>query len=98
MNNELLNFVQEIINSKPEFSELDPETKEELTKDLLESAENRVKSIILTNTQEDKLEELEILMNENNEEKLQEFYKQNIPNLSALIASELIALRSMYIA
>ncbi len=98
MNNELLNFVQEIINDKAEFAELETDIKEELMRDLLQRTETRVKSVIVTNTPEEKLEELENLLDLNDQEKLKVFYEQNIPNLPALIASELIALRNMYIA
>lgn len=98
MNNDLLHFVHEIINQKPDFSELEPEVKEELIQDLLQRAESRVKSVIVTNTPEDALVELELLIDTNDQEKLQAFYEKNIPNLPALIASELLALRSMYIA
>lgn len=66
-------------------------------KDLKNRLENRINATILSQISKDKLAKFEELLDSNNQEAMQAFCLESIPNFSELIASELINFRSRYI-
>ena len=92
----LEDFVGKLVEEKG-LGHLDPEVLTQLKKDLLGRLEDRVNAIVLAKMPPEKLEEFEKLVDAGNEEKIQVFCSENIPNLDQSIAAELLAFRQTYL-
>jgi len=91
-------FVDELLAAQG-IDGVDPEVREQLVEDLTTRLNDRLEAAMVAELPEDKLPELERLLDhENNEVELQKFFADNIPNLPALLARELAAFRQDYLS
>lgn len=92
-------FVDRLVEEKQFPEDLEKEVVEEIKSDLLGKVEDRVNALIISNLPENKLEEFNKLLDDNvSDEDMQKFCVSNIPNLSQLIASELIVFKQTYLS
>jgi len=91
-------FVDELLAAQG-IDGVDPEVREQLVEDLTTRLNDRLEAAMVAELPEDKLPELERLLDHgNNEVELQKFFADNIPNLPALLARELAAFRQDYLS
>lgn len=90
-------FVTRLIAEKYP-SALDPAFAAQVKDDLNRQVEDRLKAAIFANIPEDKLEEFNRLLDEENQDALQQFVAEAIPNLAELTAQTLLELRTSYLA
>jgi len=91
-------FVDELLVAQG-IDGVDPEVREQLVEDLTTRLNDRLEAAMVAELPEDKLPELERLLDHgNNEVELQKFFADNIPNLPALLARELAAFRQDYLS
>jgi len=91
-------FVDELLAAQG-IDGVDPEVREQLVEDLTTRLNDRLEAAMVAELPEDKLPELEQLLDHgNNEVELQKFFADNIPNLPALLARELAAFRQDYLS
>lgn len=91
-------FVDRIMEEKKFPEDLGEEVLSQIKADLLSKVEDRVNSVIISNLSSEKLEEFNKLLDQNiSDEEMQKFCSSNIPNLSQLIASELIVFKQSYL-
>ncbi len=76
---------------------LDPDVKEQVTKDLASRLADRVNAAILENLPREKMSEFNTLLDENDEAKLQSFISISIPHGSEVIARALMSFRETYL-
>jgi aspartyl/asparaginyl-tRNA synthetase len=95
-NNMLEAFTNKLLEEKG-LTSLDPEILVEAKKDIMEKAEDKIKATIFENIPENKLEEFNKLMEDNNEENLQKFIKETLPNIEELIAQTLLDFKNTYL-
>lgn len=92
-------FVDRLVEEKKYPEDLEKEVIDQIKSDLLSRVEDRVNMVIISNLSEEKLEEFNKLMDENiSDVDMQKFCSDNIPNLSQLIATELIVLKQTYLS
>lgn len=91
-------FVDRLVEEKQFPEDLEKEVVEEIKSDLLGKVEDRVNALIISNLPENKLEEFNKLLDNVSDEDMQKFCVSNIPNLSQLIASELIVFKQTYLS
>ena len=92
-------FVDRLVEEKKYPDDLEKEVVDQIKADLLSRVEDRVNAVIISNLSEEKLGEFNKLLDDNiSDEDMQKFCASNIPNLSQLIASELIVFRQSYLS
>lgn len=95
----LIAFVDSLVAEKKFPETLEPEVITEIKSDLLSRVEDRINGVIINNLSSEKIEEFTNLLDSEAETKeMQDFCLKNIPNLSQLIASELIVFRNSYLS
>lgn len=98
-NLDLAMFVDRLVEEKKFPESLEKEVIDQIKADLLSRVENRMKAVIISNLTPEKLEEFNKLSEDNiSDEDMQNFCAENIPNLSQLIASELIIFKQKYLS
>jgi len=91
-------FVDELLAAQG-IEGVDAEIREQLIEDLTTRLDDRLEAAVVAELPEDKLPELEQLLDrKNNEMDLQKFFADNIPDLPALLARELAAFRQDYLS
>jgi len=91
-------FVDELLAAQG-IEGVDTEIREQLIEDLTTRLNDRLEAAMVAELPEDKLPELEQLLDrKNNEMDLQKFFADNIPDLPALLARELAAFRQDYLS
>lgn len=91
-------FVDRLVEEKKFPADLEKEVVEQIKADLLSQVENRVNAVIIKNLSPEKLEEFnKMLDGDIKDEEMQKFCSENIPNLSQLIATELIVFKQTYL-
>lgn len=90
-------FVDKLLQEKG-VTGLPTEVMEQLRSDLVVRAENLINAEILANMPESLLDDFEKKLNGGNDEEIQVFCKQNIPNLDEVVANALIKLKNIYLA
>lgn len=91
-------FVDELLAAQG-IEGVDAEIREQLIEDLTTRLDDRLEAAMVAELPEDKLPELEQLLDrKNNEMDLQKFFADNIPDLPALLARELAAFRQDYLS
>lgn len=96
---DLTKFVDRLIEEKKFPTDLEKEIVDQIKSDLLEKVEDRINATIISNLSEDKLEEFnKMLDNDVSDQEMQKFCSDNIPNLSQLLASELIVFKQSYLS
>jgi broad-specificity NMP kinase len=92
-------FVDRLLQEKKFPENLEKEVMAQIKADLLDQVENRINAVIISNLTEDKLEEFNKKIDQNlSDEEMQKFFGDNIPDLTQLIASELISFRQSYLS
>lgn len=89
-------FVRKLADEKG-LTNLEPEVRAEIEKDLMGRVETRLNSAIIGHMPPDKLVEFETLIDQGDEKAIQEFMQKAIPNLSEMLAQELLHFRQVYI-
>lgn len=98
-NLDLKAYVDRLVEEKNLPKDLEVEVVDQIKSDLLTQVESRVNAVIISNLSTDKLEEFSNLLDKDvSDEEMQKFCSSNIPNLSELIASELIVFKNSYLA
>jgi broad-specificity NMP kinase len=98
-NLDLKEFVDRLVEEKKLPENLEKEVIDQIKSDLLNSVEDRVNAIIINNLSDSKLEEFNKMLDTNiSDEEMQKFCSENIPNLSELIATELIVFKQSYLS
>lgn len=98
-NLDLKMFVDRLVEEKKYPEDLEKEVMDQIKSDLLSRVEDRVNMVIISNLSEEKLGEFNELMDKNvSDEEMQKFCSDNIPNLSQLIATELVVFRQTYLS
>lgn len=99
MNEDLLTldaFADRLVNEKG-LEGLDPEVKEQVTKDLINRLADRVNAALLENLPREKMAEFNSLLEENDEAKIQLFVSTSIPHGDEVIAQALMSFRETYL-
>jgi hypothetical protein len=91
-------FVDRLVEEKKYPTNLEQGVIDQIKADLMKRVEERLDMVIINNLPESKLVEFNELMDKNvSEEEMQKFCADNIPNLTQLIASELLVFRQTYV-
>lgn len=96
-NNSINQFIDELVQQKG-LTNLDKDVLEQIKEDLSNRLEDRINAAILSKISANKLDEFNKLLDLNDEEKTQNFVKENIPNLEELITIELVNFGKLYIS
>jgi len=95
----LESFVNRLYEEKKFPVDLEKEVINQIKSDLLDQLENRVNAVIIGNLSPENLEEFNILLDaDTSDDKMQEFFLTAIPDLSQLIATELLVFKQTYLA
>lgn len=90
-------FVSKLVDEKG-LSYLDAETLAQVRQDLLGRLESRINAAILANMPAEKLEDFEKKLDEKlSDEDIQKYCAESIPDLTELIAAEMMAFRKTYL-
>lgn len=89
-------FVDRLVEEK-KFPDLDPEVMAQIRSDIGERLERRINLALIEHMPEGKLGELEAKLDADNDVELQQFYKDNIPNLEEVVATTLMDFRKTYL-
>lgn len=90
-------FIEGLIKEKG-LEDLDPEILTQLKEDLQKRLENIINATILENLPSEKLPEFEKLLDSGaDDEMIQSFCRENIPNLDEVIAKALLDFRRSYL-
>lgn len=89
-------FVDRLMAEK-KLDGLDEAVKLQMKEDLLLRAEEAVKATIFSNLPEEKLPEFNSLLEAGQDENLQAFIKEAIPNMAELTAQALLDMRAAYL-
>ena len=89
-------FIDELVEAKG-LKEFTPEILEQMKKDLADRLETRVNAVILEKMPPEKLGEFEGLLDTAEDEEMQEYCKQNIPDLEQAIAVALLEFKKTYL-
>ncbi|MDQ5928404.1 MAG: hypothetical protein QG594_178 [Bacteroidota bacterium] len=89
-------FIDRIIAEKG-FDVKDPEVLAQIKTDLTSRFEDRLNAMIISNLPGDKLEEFNTLLDTNNEEEVNTFLKNNIPEIEEKLAAEMLEFKSIYL-
>jgi len=96
---DLQTFVDKLIEEKRFPEKLEKEVLDEIKKDLLVRAEERIDAVMISNLSEEQLDEFNKLIDKNVDPKeMQDFCSKSIPDLPQIIASELLVFRDTYLA
>ncbi len=90
-------FVSRLLEEK-KFLDLEPAILAQMKEDLLRAAEDRVKAAIFENIPGEKLPEFNRLLEAADDELLQKFVAEAIPNLTEVTAQALLDLRTSYLS
>jgi hypothetical protein len=93
---DLSTFVRKLADEKG-LTNLDPEVRAQVEKDLMDRVENRLNASILAHMPPNKLGEFEALIDKGDEKEIHEFTQVAIPGLSEILAQELLNFREIYI-
>lgn len=89
-------FIEKVVEEKG-FDKKDPEVVAQIKADLTNSLEDRINAMILSNLPEDALTPFEKVLDGGNEEELNTFVKQYIPDLDEKLAVEMLTFKNMYL-
>lgn len=89
-------FAEKLLREKG-VDDMDPEVTEQMEKDLVERLEDRINVMILEKMPPEKIEEFEKLVNTGGQEEIVRFCEANIPDLSQVVAAELVSFRTTYL-
>jgi hypothetical protein len=92
-------FIEKLLSEKSLPADLDPEVRQQMVKNLSERAVNLVNKRLVENLPEDKVAELEKLIDSQpeNAEAYQKFIDENLPNKDQVVAIALAEFRSLYL-
>lgn len=95
----LESFVERLYEEKKFPADLEKEVADQIKTDLLNQLEDRINAVIISNLSTEKLEEFNTLLDADTaDEQMQEFFLSAIPDLSQLIAAELLVFKQSYLA
>ena len=89
-------FVDKLIEDK-KFNEQDSDVIAQMKNDLLERVENRINAMIISKLDPEKLVEFEKVLESGSEEEIQNFVKNNIPDIDERVAAELLTFKNIYL-
>lgn len=89
-------FVDRLIQDKG-FNETDPDVIAQMRLDLIDRVENRINAMILSNIKPENIEGFKKILDEGSEEQIQEFVKNDVPNIEEKVASELLTFKNIYL-
>ena len=92
----LMEFAEKLLEEK-NLEGVDNEVQEQLKKDLYERLEDRINAVIIEKLPLEKLDRFNTLVENANEEEIQAFTEENIPELEQFIANELLNFRQTYL-
>ncbi|MSU76052.1 hypothetical protein EXS54_01075 [Patescibacteria group bacterium] len=93
---DLNQFTAQLISEKG-LTNLEPEVREQMQKDLVSRIEDRINVAILKAMPEEKRRGFESLLDTGTQEDIQAYCQKEIPNLSELVAAELLAFRRTWL-
>ena len=98
MNKDLEEFVNNLLNEKNLPDNLPADVRDQMSRDLSERVEERIKAVIVSNLPEQYHEDLISLNSKgDNDQEVQQFIQGKIPNLDAVVAAELVRFRNTYL-
>ncbi len=89
-------FVDRLIQDKG-FKEEDPDVAAQMKMDLLDRVENRINAMILSKINPEKLADFKKVLDDGTEEQIQEFVKNEIPDIDEKVAMELLTFKNIYL-
>ncbi len=94
----LQSFVDRLYEEKKFPADLEKEVVDQIKSDLLSQLEDRINAVIISNLSAEKLEEFNTLLDaDTSDADMQEFFHKAIPELSQLIATELLVFKQSYL-
>ncbi len=90
-------FIDKLVSEKREFEGLEPGVITQIKTDLLSRVESRINAVIINNMPEDQMDAFFEVSEKGTDEEVQAFCSSNIPDLTELIASELIVFKQTYL-
>lgn len=90
-------FVKRLMAEKYS-ADLDPELAQQIQADLLHQAEERIKAAIFASIPADKLDEFDRLLDGQDDETVQQFVAEAVPDLAEVTAQALFELRASYLS
>jgi hypothetical protein len=89
-------FIDRLLDEKG-LTNLEPTVLQQLKIDLKKRIEDRINVSILNNLPQDKVKVFEELLDKAADNEIQDYIKQNIPNLEQVLAGELMQFRRVYL-
>jgi len=89
-------FVNKLIEDKG-FNEQDSDILAQIKSDLMNRVENRINAMIISTLNSEKLSQFEKVLDSDSKEEIQNFVKNNIPDINQKVASELLIFKNMYL-
>jgi hypothetical protein len=89
-------FVDRLIQDKG-FNEQDPDVITQMRLDLVDRVENRINAMILSNIKPEKIDDFKKVLDDGSEEKIQEFVKNDVPDIDEKVAAELLTFKNIYL-
>ncbi len=90
-------YIDQLVSKKDAFEGLDEDALMEVKSDLKERVEAYVNTTILKYVPENKIEELEKILDTNNQEEIHKFFQQNVSNLNEVVALALANFKKSYL-
>lgn len=89
-------FMDKLLQEK-QLPELSPEVMAEMKSDLMSRVEDRINAQLIASMNPDQLAAFTNLLEEDNDQKTQEYLKSNIPDLENVVATALLNFRNTYL-
>lgn len=94
---DLPQFVDWVIEQKPELRDTDPAVKRELHDQLLERVEQLINMALLANMPKEELPAFEKLLDEGSQPQIEEFVETRVPNMKEIVAKVLVDFQEQYL-
>ncbi len=92
-------YVDRLVEEKKYPANLEKGVVDQIKKDVLSRVEDTINMVIINNLSEENLEKFNKLIDSDiSDEEMQKFCSDSIPNLTQLIASELIVFKQEYLS
>lgn len=93
---DLEQFAGQLIAEKG-LTNLDPVVRKQMQRDLVSRMEDRINAAILAAMPADRRNDFERILDSGKQQEIQAYCQQHVPNLSELVAAELLAFRRIWL-
>ncbi|MBW3538434.1 hypothetical protein KY386_02990 [Candidatus Parcubacteria bacterium] len=90
-------YVSWVLDQNPEIKDLDPEIRQQLQADYVDSLENEVNAALLAAMPKDRLPDFERLAESGTTAQIEAFCEHHIPNIKEVVAAVLVRFKINYL-